>query len=133
MICGGIDYLWINPSGELIIVDYKATAKNSEVNLDAEWQDGYRRQAEISQWLFAMNGYKVSPMAYFVYCNGRCDWEASDRKLEFEVKLIPYVGNYEWVGPAINTLYACMKAETIPPAAKDCDLCWYRAVASEYN
>ena len=40
---------------ELIIVDYKATAKNGEVNLDADWQIGYKRQMEIYQWLFRQN------------------------------------------------------------------------------
>jgi ATP-dependent exoDNAse (exonuclease V) beta subunit len=46
---GGVDDIWVNPAGELIIVDYKATSKEGEVNLDAEWQDGYKRQMEIYQ------------------------------------------------------------------------------------
>ncbi|MEK7110645.1 MAG: PD-(D/E)XK nuclease family protein, partial [Patescibacteria group bacterium] len=55
IIRGGIDDVWVNPKGELHIVDYKATSKSSEVNLDAEWQDGYKRQMEIYQWLFRKN------------------------------------------------------------------------------
>ena len=133
IIGGGIDDLWINPQGELIIVDYKATAKDSEVNLDAEWQDGYKRQAEIYQWLFAQNGFKVSPTAYFVYCNGRADKEAFDGKLEFDVVLLPYTGNTDWVEPTIYKLHACLNGETIPTAAADCDYCRYRAAAREYD
>src|SRR3990172_7799509 len=39
LITGGIDDVWVNPEGELLIVDYKATSKNGEITLDAEWQD----------------------------------------------------------------------------------------------
>ena len=56
---------------ELHIVDYKATSKDDEVNLDAEWQDGYKRQMEIYRWLFINNGFKVSDTGYFVYANGK--------------------------------------------------------------
>ena len=66
---GAVDDLWINlDTEELIVVDYKATSKNSEVNLDADWQIGYKRQMEFYQYLLRNNGFKVSDTAYFVYC-----------------------------------------------------------------
>jgi hypothetical protein len=133
IICGGIDDLWINPQGELIVVDYKATAKDGKVTLDAKWQDGYKRQAEIYQWLFAQNGFKVSPTAYFVYCNGRTDREAFDGKLEFDIVLIPYEGNTGWVEPTVDALHQCLNANTIPHPGDDCEFCRYRAVASQYD
>ncbi len=43
IISGAVDDLWVTPSDELIIVDYKSTSKKGEVNLDAEWQIGYKR------------------------------------------------------------------------------------------
>ena len=52
IVRGGIDDIWLNDKKELHIVDYKATSKSTEVNLDAEWQDGYKRQVEVYQWLF---------------------------------------------------------------------------------
>jgi CRISPR/Cas system-associated exonuclease Cas4 (RecB family) len=45
-IFGAIDDIWVNEDGEAIVVDYKATAKAGEVNLDAPWQIGYKRQME---------------------------------------------------------------------------------------
>ncbi|OGD79868.1 hypothetical protein A2368_03085, partial [Candidatus Collierbacteria bacterium RIFOXYB1_FULL_49_13] len=90
IVTGGIDDMWVNPAGEYIVVDYKATSKEEEVNLDADWQDGYKRQMEIYQWLFRQNGFAVSSTGYFVYCNGITDKEAFDGKLEFAIKLIPY-------------------------------------------
>ena len=32
LIFGAVDDIWVNPQGELIVVDYKATAKKSEVS-----------------------------------------------------------------------------------------------------
>ena len=38
---GAVDDIWINlDTEELIVVDYKATSKNSEINLNADWQIG---------------------------------------------------------------------------------------------
>lgn len=130
-ITGGIDDVWVNPQGEFIIVDYKATAKESEVNLDADWQIGYKRQMEIYQWLFRQNDYKVSKTGYFVYCNGRLDQEAFDAKLEFDIKIIPYQGDDSWVEEAIVKAHACLVSDKLPKAAPDCDYCRYREAVKQ--
>lgn len=72
-IFGAVDDVWVNPKQELIVVDYKATAKPKEVNLDADWQVTYKRQMEVYQWLLRANGFEVSDTGYFVYANGRTD------------------------------------------------------------
>ncbi len=131
LITGGVDDIWINPQGELIVVDYKATAKDGEVNIDADWQIGYKRQMEIYQWLFKKNGFKVSSTGYFVYCNGDADKEAFDGKLEFRVSLLPYEGNDAWVEGAIMGAYNCLMGDIIPSAGADCDYCAYRKAAGE--
>jgi len=131
MLRGGVDDVWVNPSGELHIVDYKATSKSSEVNLDAEWQDGYKRQMEIYQWLFRHNDFKVSPIGYFVYCNGNADKEAFDAKLEFDVKIIPYEGEDSWIEDVIVKLHKCLLSEKIPAPGPECDYCAYTDARSE--
>lgn len=125
LITGGVDDVWVNPQGELIIVDYKSTSKDSEVNLDAEWQDGYKRQMEVYQWLFRKNGFKVSDTGYFVYCNGKTDSEAFDAKLEFDIKLIPYTGNTDWIEQTIADMHSCLNSSEIPKPSPDCDYCQY--------
>jgi len=125
LIHGAIDDLWVNSKGELIIVDYKATSKNGEVNLDADWQISYKRQMEIYQWLLRKNGYKVSDTGYFVYCNGRTDVEAFDGKLEFDVTLVPYTGNDSWMEKTIFDIHKCLNSDKIPKADSDCDYCSY--------
>lgn len=133
VITGGVDDMWVTPTGEYIVVDYKATAKDDEVTLDAEWQDGYKRQMEIYQWLFRKNGFKVSDTGYFVYCNGKLDNEAFDSKLEFEVKLIPYKGNTDWVEDTILKAIECLKSDKLPDCGSDCDYCKYREAVKQYE
>ena len=126
LISGAIDDLWQNSKGEFIVVDYKATAKKEEVTkLDKDWQEGYKRQMEVYQWLLRQNGYKVSDTGYFVYCNGIADAEAFDQKLEFRVSLIPYQGNDDWIEKTIFDIHKCLNSDEIPEASLDCDYCSY--------
>lgn len=125
LVTGAVDDVWVNKNGELHIVDYKSTAKDSEVNLDADWQDGYKRQMEVYQWLFRQNGFKVSDTGYFVYANGKRDRKAFDAKLEFDIKLIPYTGSDNWIEPTLEKIKACLESDSIPPASKSCDYCNY--------
>ena len=129
-IFGAIDDLWKNSKGEYIVVDYKATSKNEDIiALDKDWQDSYKRQMEIYQWLLKQNGYKVSDTGYFVYCNGITDRKAFDGKLEFDITLIPYKGSINWLEPKIKEIYNCLNSEEIPESDDDCDYCSYRKQA----
>ena len=126
VLTGGVDDVWVDPkTDELVIVDYKATSKNGEVNLDAEWQDGYKRQMEIYQWLFRKNGFSVARTGYFVYCNGKADGDAFNAQLEFDIKLLPYEGDDSWVEDTVTKAYHCLCADELPSAGNDCDFCSY--------
>jgi hypothetical protein len=125
MITGGVDDVWVDKKGELMIVDYKATSKEEEVSIDADWQIAYKRQMEIYQWLFRKNGFKVSKTGYFVYCNGDSDKEAFDGKLEFDIKIIPYEGDDSWIEKTIVDAHKCLNGNKIPDAGSDCDYCKY--------
>jgi hypothetical protein len=131
VITGGVDDVWINTAEELYIVDYKATAKNGEVSLDAEWQIGYKRQVEIYQWLFRKNNFKVSNTAYFVYCNGNKERQTFDARLDFSIKVLPYEGKTEWIEPCLTRLLEVLRSSTLPAAAEGCDHCEYRARAAK--
>lgn len=133
VITGGVDDVWVKPDGEFIIVDYKATSKDAEVTIDADWQIGYKRQMEIYQWLFRKNGFKVSSTGYFVYCNGNTDKEAFDGKLEFDIKIIPYTGNDFWVEKTILDAIECLKSDELPAKGADCDYCKYRNAVKQYE
>lgn len=132
IIGGAIDDIWKNDNTkELHIVDYKATSKAGEVNLDADWQDGYKRQMEIYQWLFRKNGFKISDIGYFVYCNGITDTKKFDAKLEFKIKIIPYKGDDSWIEGKLNEIKKTLDSTKIPDASPDCDYCKYREAVNK--
>ncbi|MEI9913538.1 MAG: PD-(D/E)XK nuclease family protein [Candidatus Saccharibacteria bacterium] len=128
-VFGAVDDIWVNEDDELIVVDYKATAKASQVSLDAAWQISYKRQVEVYQWLLRQNGFSVSDNAYFVYTNGRLELDGFNDRLEFSTKLIEYVGSDAWVDPTLEEMKACLEGD-IPPVGMaamggPCDYCDY--------
>ncbi len=130
IITGAVDDLWQDENGEIIVVDYKSTSKTTQVNLDADWQDGYKRQMEIYQWLLRRNGLKISDTGYFVYCNGKTDREAFDGKLDFDIDLLPYTGDDSWVESTLVEIKKCLDGE-MPAASTECDYCNYRKAVAQ--
>ncbi|NUQ57382.1 MAG: PD-(D/E)XK nuclease family protein [Candidatus Paceibacter sp.] len=126
LVTGAIDDLWINGEGEYIVVDYKATAKDEAVKeLDKEWQSGYKRQMEVYQWLLRQNGYKVSDIGYFVYCTGKMDRKAFDKRIDFDINLIAHKGEDSWVEGILLKIKKCLDSAIIPKSSKICDHCAY--------
>lgn len=122
---GAIDDLWLDRrSGEVIVVDYKATAKDGEVGLDADWQIAYKRQMEIYQWLLRQNGIKVADTGYFVYCNGDRSQVNFGGAMRFLVKVIPYIGDDSWIEDALLNARSCLEGE-IPKPTLGCEQCAY--------
>lgn len=135
-IFGAVDDVWVDPEGELIVVDYKATSKNKEVSIDSDWQISYKRQMEVYQWLLRQNGFSVSDTGYFVYTNARLDVEGFADRLEFTTKLIPYAGNDVWVTPTLVRMKDCLESDDMPPVGEaamggPCDFCEYARKRTE--
>lgn len=127
LISGAVDDIWINLSGELCVVDYKATSKEGEIDLEtSQWKEQYKRQIEIYQWLLRKNNFKVSNTGYLVYLNGKTDKEAFDGKLEFDVKIIPVEGDDSWVEEIIFEIYNCLMSDNYPLPSPTCNFCAYR-------
>ncbi len=134
LITGAIDDLWINGQGEYMVVDYKATAKEEAVTtLDKDWQVGYKRQMEVYQWLLRHNGLKVSNIGYFVYCTGKLDGKAFDKRIDFDVHLIAYEGHDDWVEGTLLKIKECLENNAIPAIGKSCDYCAYWQARRKYE
>jgi len=123
-VFGAIDDLWRDlDSNELMVVDYKATSKSTEVNIDADWQMSYKRQMEFYQWLLRQVGQTVSRRGWFVYCNGRRDLPSFGGKLEFSIKLIPYDGDDGWVEDTLVEIRDTLSADEPPAINPGCEYC----------
>lgn len=132
-ISGAVDDIWVNTAGELIVVDYKATSKEGTIETlaDSSWEEQYRRQMGVYQWLLRMNGFKVSPIGYFVYANASADKEAFDGNLEFEVTIVPSEGVTDWIDDILPKIRTCLESASVPVAGKDCEYCQYREAAGK--
>lgn len=132
-VFGAVDDVWINDKDDLMIVDYKATAKDKPVTALGPlgtWQDMYRRQMEIYQWLLRQNGFKVSDTGYFVYATGTKDREGFNNRVDFETFVFPHLGDSSWVDQTLIDMKKCMDDEKMPDTGSaamggPCDYCEY--------
>lgn len=120
-ITGAVDDVWINPQGELIIVDYKATSTNNAIVLSGS----YKRQIEIYQWLFRKNNFKVSDIGYFLYCNGDKSRTEFESTLHFNVSPLSCIGDDSWIEDVLFEIKDCLEANTLPSSSITCPLCAY--------
>lgn len=129
ILTGAVDDIWQDSEGRLIVVDYKATSTQSEITLEAEYRQGYKRQLEIYQWLLRQNGFDVSNRAYIVYANGLKDRPSFDGRMDFDMTVLPHDGDASWVETCVREAHACLQADTPPPPGDACSFCLYRNAA----
>jgi len=51
--------------------------------------------------------------------------------LEFDIAIIPYEGNDNWVEPMLFGIQKFLKSDLLPPQGNDCDFCKYREAAAK--
>lgn len=131
LITGAVDDVWTDRDGNLIVVDYKATSKDGTMDSldDTKWQNQYKRQMEVYQWLLRKKGFPVSDTGYFVYVNGRKDKDAFDAKLEFDVTLIAHTGNDNWIPDVLKKIRKTLDSPSAPQSGFGCEFCIYRELA----
>lgn len=127
LVFGAIDDVWVNPAGELMVVDYKATGANQH-----QIYDSYKRQIEIYQWLLRQNKFQVSPLGYFVFArvsktNG---FGMGEAVLPFNLFVESYEGDDTWLPNALSGAREIVDSDTAPPAAAECEYCRYRTGAA---
>lgn len=132
-VFGAVDDIWVDKDGKLIVVDYKATAKDKPVTAlgpEGSWQDMYRRQMEIYQWLLRQNGFDVSDTGYFVYATGTQDRDGFNNVVEFETHVFPHHGKSDWVDDTLLKMKKVMDSEKMPEVGTaamggPCEYCEY--------
>jgi len=127
LLTGAVDDIWVNSDGELVIVDYKATAKASpmiEVPMGG-FYDSYRRQLDFYRWLLRQRGFNVSETSYWLYCTGRPGANSFDQRLEFDLHLIAYDSDDSWIEPTLDDLHSDLIGEGLPKRAESCEHCTY--------
>lgn len=128
VVSGAVDDIWVDTTGALIVVDYKATSKEGTIKTlsDSSWEVQYKRQIGVYQWLLEKNGFTVNPTGYFVYANARTDVDTFGDTLTFETTLIPCEGENTWIEPTLEKIKECLERETFPQSGEQCEFCPYR-------
>lgn len=129
LVYGAVDDIWINPEGELIVVDYKATGANQH-----RIYDSYRRQMEIYQWLLRQNKFKVSPTGYFIFArvNKAGGFGSGVAMLSFDIFVELITGDDSWIEQTLANIRGILDSEEIPRASEICEYCMYRNSASRF-
>ena len=133
IIGGGLDDVWHNrETDEIHIVDYKSTAgKRNEkgtalnpISLFGTYKEAYKNQMDMYQWILKQQGFNVSNTGYFVYVNGdqhfqggMLEEDADAANMKFDVQLIEYEGNSDWVEQSILDVKACLDSSDCPDHA----------------
>lgn len=127
-ISGAVDDIWEHADGSLIVVDYKATAKDGTIETlaDSSWEEQYKRQIGVYQWLLRKNGFTVHDTGYFVYANGMTDADAFEETLQFETTLVPCTGDHAWIEPTLAEIKTTLDTEKLPKVGDSCEFCPYR-------
>ncbi len=128
MVSGAVDDIWINEKKELIVVDYKATSKQTRIESlsDSSWENSYKRQLGVYQWLLYMNGFNVSTTGYFLYANADSNRDNFKDILKFDTTLVPCEGDTRWIEKTLLEIKDCLENESYPKSNTDCEYCRYR-------
>ncbi len=139
LVFGAVDDIWVTSGKVLVLVDYKSTSTYRKIDLNDKWKQWYKKQIEVYQWLLRRQedlkqaGYKVSPKGFFVYANAQKDKEAFDAKLEFNIEIIPYMGDESWIEGTLLKIHECLMSDTIPKPNPECEHCEYRKKAKKFE
>ncbi len=128
-LSGAIDDLWQAPKGELIVADYKATAR-AEMPTSKNLYPSYRRQMDVYQFLVRRQGFEVSDRGWFVYTNGDGRAGTFGDKLCFTTSMVPYDGDDAWVLDAFRRAVATIVQSEVPQPGAECEYCAYVASAA---
>lgn len=132
-ISGAVDDIWVTKDGKLIVVDYKATSKDGKIESlsDSPWEEQYKRQIGVYQWLLVQNGFEVDTTGYFVYANASKDEEGFGDTLTFNTTLVPCVGDITWIDQTLVKIKECLETDAIPNSGPNCEFCPYREAAGK--
>ena len=135
---GGIDDLWYNTEkDEIIIVDYKSQSSarpvTAEDYLSSIYHESYKIQLDFYAYLFLMNNFRVSNIAYFYVANCRKNEAGFNSKLVFDETLVPYRLKTHWIEEKVDEMINVLNSKKLPDTNPFCQNCACAAARSEYE
>lgn len=133
ILTGAIDDLWQNDKGELIIVDYKATSRNYNIDSVNHLSEDNKKQADFYTFLLQKNGFTTESFAVFLYCNAKRTCQKFDSRLNFDIKMIKYRVDTSWIGITLQNIKKTLEKNLPPSYNPNCDYCNYQKFTQSVN
>lgn len=130
---GAIDDIWVGKNGALHVVDFKASARSSEMTLDSPQGRRFGQQLECYVWIYRNCGFEMSDTSYILYVNARPAPASFNNRLEFEGKVISRECDVSWIEGALRKLRGCIDSPIAPKHSDACDLCRYQLDLAKYR
>ena len=110
VVSGGVDDIWRDSAGNLIIIDYKSTSKPGKIEAlgDSPWETQYMRQLGVYRWLLEQNGFSVNELGYLVYANADKNADQFGNQLTFETTLVPVEAKTDWIEDTLTAIKDCL-------------------------
>ena len=77
-------------------------------------------------------GFKVSDISYFMVCNGIKSANSFNAKMNFDISLIDYKVEIDWVKEKILEMKKTMDSNQIPEKTLHCENCAYLEQGSHF-
>ena len=134
---GGIDDVWFDlDNQEIVVADYKAQSTSYEVQkesyLNGVYHQSYKMQMDIYVYILRQMNFEVSNISYFMVCNGNKNIDCFDAKMSFDIKLIDYEVNTDWIKEKLIEMKKTMDSIDIPERTMHCENCAYLEQGSKY-
>ena len=132
-----MDDIWFDKDKEeLVVVDYKAQSSNTPVEeisyLNSPFHQGYKLQMSIYVYILREMGFKTSDRVFFLVCNGEKSYDEFDKKLNFTVKLIPYITDISNIKNTIKKMKNILESKNTPSINKSCEKCMYLEAGKKF-
>ena len=142
ILYGAVDDIWIDTkTKELIVADYKSSAKKEELTQETYFDDEYKEsyKVQLDFYAYLLKGQKeindidndISKDAYFYTVNARGREKSFDSQILFDEKLIHYTINNDYLEDEIEKMIDTINSSKIPKSNERCKNCAYAFVRSK--
>jgi len=136
ILYGAVDDIWIDTkTKELIVADYKSSAKKEELTQETYFDDKYKEsyKVQLDFYAYLLKGQKeindidndISKDAYFYTVNARGREKSFDSQILFDEKLIHYTINNDYLEDEIEKMIDTINSSKIPKSNERCINCAY--------
>jgi CRISPR/Cas system-associated exonuclease Cas4 (RecB family) len=133
LVTGAVDDLWITPTNEIIVVDYKATAAKYSEGPTGSWLSSCERQLDVYAWLLQKNDLIVHQTAYLLFCNGNVAQKRLNSALNFQLSLLTHPINTQWVEEKLFQAKECLMLPQLPHHSPNCRLCRFTMLVEQHK